>query len=70
MLNISNANDAIMRGQTRFAKFSRQFRAKWNAPEIEATKMGIWNSLPVEIKEDLRAQNPGLHKSMNEKYGG
>ena len=70
MLNISNANDSIMKGQTRFARFGREFRARWNAPQIEATKKGIWNSLPAEIKEDLKAKNPKLYKTMNEKYGG
>ena len=70
MLNIGNANDSIMKGQVRFARFKREFMANWNAPQVEATKLGIWRSLPAEIKENLKAQNPGLHKTMNEKYGG
>ena len=70
MLNISNANDAIMKGQTRFARFSREFRVKWDEPTVEVLKKGIWDSLPAEVKENLKAQKPELYKSMNKKYGG
>jgi len=70
MLNISNANDSILKGQTRFAQFSRQFTKTWRAPQIEATKQGIWSSMPAEIKESLKAQKPKLYKTMNERYGG
>jgi len=70
MLDIGNANDSIMKGQARFARWGKKFKAAWYAPRIEATKMGIWNSMPAEIKENLKAQKPKLYKSMNEKYGG
>jgi hypothetical protein len=70
MLNIGNANDSIMKGQTRFARFKRQFKVSWNEPLIEATKAGIWNSMPAEIKENLKVQNPELYKTMNKRYGG
>ena len=70
MLNIGDANDSIMKGQTRFARFKRQFKASWYEPRIEATKQGIWNSMPAEIKENLKAQNPKLHATMNKRYGG
>ena len=54
-LDISQAEDAVLRGQARMAKFQREFTARWFAPLRRVLAASLLDSLP----EDVRAQlNP------------
>ena len=69
-LNINNARDSVMAGQTRFVRWKRQFEEKFNEPDVENAKKGVWMNLPAEMKDKLEEQDPSLVKRMNDKYGG
>ncbi len=66
MLNLMDAENAIMTGNARYEKWLREFELNWNKPMMETMLLVMWRQLPDEVKTVLAERKPEQMKVVSD----
>jgi len=69
-MNIKIAESAYLSGTTRFEIWQAKFDSKWDQPVREALEAMLIKTMPVGVREELRAIAPEAMKRMEDNFGG
>lgn len=59
-----DAEDAILEGHAEAEEFMQEFLQQWHSTGVHAAMKRAWTSIPPQLKEKVRAQNPDQYQKV------